>query len=92
MQTQRNELNFEGQNIFIGIDVHLKSWNVSIFTEHLHHKTFNQSASAELLSNYLGLNFPGANYYPVQPDISFIRCSNVERCRWESTVMTEGNN
>ncbi|MHB9142545.1 MAG: IS110 family RNA-guided transposase [Paludibacter sp.] len=65
MQTQRKELNFEGQNIFVGIDVHLKSWNVSIFTEHLHHKTFNQSASAEMLSNYLGLNFPGANYYSV---------------------------
>lgn len=65
MQTQRKELNFEGQNILVGIDVHLKSWNISIFTEHLHHKTFNQSASAELLSNYLGLNFPGANYYSV---------------------------
>lgn len=65
MQTQRKELNFEGQNIFVGIDVLLKSWNVSIFTEYLRHKTFNQSASAELLSNYLGLNFPGANYYSV---------------------------
>ena len=35
MQTQRKELNFEGQNIFVGIDVHLKSWNVSIYTEDL---------------------------------------------------------
>jgi hypothetical protein len=25
MQTQRKELNFEGQSIFVGIDVHLKS-------------------------------------------------------------------
>jgi len=24
MQTQRKELNFEGQSIFVGIDVHLK--------------------------------------------------------------------
>ena len=30
---QRKELNFEGQNIYIGIDVHLKTWNVSILTE-----------------------------------------------------------
>jgi len=47
MQTQRKELNFEGQSVFVGIDVHLKSWNVSIFTEDLHHKTFNQPPKAE---------------------------------------------
>jgi transposase len=65
MQTQRKELNFEGQNIYIGIDVHLKSWNVSIFTEDLHHKTFNQLPKAELLSTYLKLNFPNGIYYSV---------------------------
>ena len=27
---QRKELNFEGQNIYIGIDVHLKTWHVSV--------------------------------------------------------------
>lgn len=42
MQRQINELNFTGQNIYVGIDVHLKSWNVTILTESLHHKTFNQ--------------------------------------------------
>ena len=63
MQTQRNELNFEGQNIFVGIDVHLKSWTVSIFTEKLHHKTFNQPPKAELLSEYLKLNFPNGSYF-----------------------------
>jgi hypothetical protein len=31
MQTQRKELNFEGQSVFVGLDVHLKSWTVSIF-------------------------------------------------------------
>jgi len=65
MQTQRKELNFEGQNIFVGIDVHLKSWNVSIFTENLHHKTFNQSPNALLLSHYLTQNFPNAIYNSV---------------------------
>ena len=30
MLTQRNELNFTGQNIDAGIDVHSKSWNVTI--------------------------------------------------------------
>ena len=65
MQTQRKELNFERQNIFVGIDVHLKSWNVSIFTENLHHKTFTQPPIALLLSNYLTLNFPNAVYNSV---------------------------
>jgi len=65
MQTQRKELNFEGQNIFVGIDVHLKSWNVSIFTKDLHHKTFNQPPKPESLSNYLNLNFPNAIYHSV---------------------------
>ena len=26
MQTQKTGLDFKGQNIFVGIDVHLKSW------------------------------------------------------------------
>jgi hypothetical protein len=30
MQRQRNELNFEGQKIYVGIDVHLRSWSVTI--------------------------------------------------------------
>jgi transposase len=30
MQKQRTELNFKGQNLFVGIDVHLKCWTVTI--------------------------------------------------------------
>ncbi len=65
MQTQRRELNFEGQNVFIGIDVHLKSWTVSIFTEKLFHKTFNQPPTGDALRNYLDQNFPNATYHSV---------------------------
>jgi transposase len=65
MQTQKTGLDFKGQNIFVGIDVHLKSWAVTILTDHLVHKTFTQPASADTLSNYLERNFPGADYYSV---------------------------
>jgi transposase len=65
MQTQRTELNFEGQNIFVGIDAHLKSWTVSILSEYLSHKTFTQPANAEPLYNYLERNFPGGIYHSV---------------------------
>ena len=65
MQTQSKELNFTGQNIYVGIDVHLKSWTVCIMTERLEHKMFTQPAEAETLYNYLVRNFPGGSYYSV---------------------------
>lgn len=63
MPIQRNELNFTGQRIFVGIDVHLNSWNVTILSEKLHHKTFTQRASPSVLTSYLLKNFPGGEYY-----------------------------
>ena len=63
MQTQRNELNFKGQSIYIGIDVHKKDWKVSIRSDELTYKTFTQKPSAESLVNHLHRNFPGATYY-----------------------------
>lgn len=62
MLIQRNELNFSGQNIYVGIDVHLKSWNVTILTGSLHHKTFTQPSSPSALVQYLRRNFPGGVY------------------------------
>jgi len=65
MQKQRTELNFKGQNLFVGIDVHLKSWTVTIVTETLFRKTFTQPPSIEALHNYLVRNFPGGIYHSV---------------------------
>jgi transposase len=62
MLTQSKKLNFEGQNIYVGIDVHLKSWNVTILSDQMHLKTFNQIPSPEKLSNYLNSNYPKAVY------------------------------
>ena len=63
MQTQIKKLKFDGQNIYIGIDVHLKSWNVTIMSDQLHLKTFNQDPSPEKLLNYLNANYPNANFF-----------------------------
>lgn len=63
MQTQSNKLDFSGQNIYVGFDVHLKSWKVTIMTEKLTHKTFSQDPKPELLYNYLTKNFPGGIYH-----------------------------
>jgi transposase len=65
MLTQSTLLDFKGQNIFVGIDVHLKSWTVTILTEELLHKTFTQPPCAETLCNYLKRNFPGGTYNSV---------------------------
>lgn len=63
MQTQSNKLNFAGQNIYAGFDVHLKSWSVTIMTEKLTHKTFSQPPKPELLHQYLEKTFPGGTYH-----------------------------
>jgi len=65
MQVQSNKLNFEGQNIYVGIDVHKKDWTVCVFSEHLEHKKFSQPPSVDALKTYLHRHFPGATYYSV---------------------------
>ena len=60
-----NKLDFSGQSIYVGLDVHKKSWSVSIFSEQCEHKTFTQPPEADKLVHYLKRNFPGAAYHAV---------------------------
>ena len=53
MQTQGRPFDYTSQNINAGIDVHKKSWQVSIYSEQLHHKSFHQPADPKVLYNYL---------------------------------------
>lgn len=62
---QVNKLDFSGQSIYVGLDVHKKSWSVSIFSEQCEHKKFVQPPEADKLVHYLKRNFPGATYYSV---------------------------
>lgn len=63
MPTERKSISFKGQNIYAGIDTHLKSWSVTILTENNFHKRFSQDPKPEILVQYLRKNFPKANYY-----------------------------
>jgi len=63
MQVQRKELNFKGQNIYVGIDVHKKDWKVSIQSESLTYRTFTQPPRVSALVEHLRRNFPEATYY-----------------------------
>jgi transposase len=58
-----NRVHFSGQPIYIGLDVHKKSWSVSIFSKYGEYKTFNQPPEVEKLVHYLNHHFPGARYY-----------------------------
>jgi transposase len=63
MSTKIKQLDFSGQKIYVGIDVHRKHFTVSIQGEELFYKTFNQPPRAEILVDYLKRNYPGASYF-----------------------------
>lgn len=56
------QTDFAGQMIWVGIDTHLKSWKVSIWTVHGEYKNFTQSPDPEGLLQYLRRHFPGGEY------------------------------
>lgn len=63
MHTKVNESTFAGQPIYVGIDVHLRSWKVTVMAGDVYCKTFSAPPEADKLANYLKENFPGGNYY-----------------------------
>lgn len=63
MQKQVKELDFSGQNIYVGLDTHKKQITATVLGDDLAYKTFSQPADAGILAKYLRRNFPGANYF-----------------------------
>ena len=55
-------LDFKNQPLSIGLDVHLKSWHVSLYFGSMYLKSFTQPPSVDALSNYLHTNYPNAHY------------------------------
>ena len=63
MQTQvTKKIDFTDKNLFIGLDVHKKSWSVTILVEGIEHRTFTQPPDPMALYNYLQRMFPGGSY------------------------------
>lgn len=62
MQTQINKNAFKGKKIYVGIDVHKRSWKVTIMLDEITHKTFSQDPEAKILGDYLRYNLPGGTY------------------------------
>jgi len=63
MQSQvTKKIDFTGKQLFIGLDVHKKSWSVTIIVDGMEHRTFTQPPDPESLNNYLRRMFPGGEY------------------------------
>jgi len=62
---QAKQLDFSGQAFYIGIDVHKRSWKVTVRSNHMHLKTFSMNPSPQELAQYLRRNYPSGDYYSV---------------------------
>lgn len=64
MQTKvSKKTDFSNQNFYIGLDVHKKSWYVTILTDGLELSSFTQPAGACQLAELLNKNYPGGRFY-----------------------------
>lgn len=62
---QLTKINFKGQRIYAGIDVHLRSWSVSIYMDDISLGTKSFPPSAKILGSYLRKMYPGGEYLSV---------------------------
>jgi transposase len=62
---QRNKISFNGQKIFVGIDVHKRKWSVATITESGYQRVHTQNASPQELIDFLHKNYPDGEYLAV---------------------------
>ena len=55
----QNSIDFNGQKFYVGLDVHKKSWAVTVRCHQMQVANFTQPPSAEALANTLKKKFPG---------------------------------
>ena len=65
MSTQSKALSFKGQKIFVGLDVHLRSWSVTVLSEKSVLAKYSQDPNPTALHKYLTNTYPDAEYYSV---------------------------
>ena len=65
MQKQISNVRFDGQEFFVGMDVHHRSWKVTIRTMGVEVKTMVMPPDPEVLHSYMTRHFPGGVYHSV---------------------------
>jgi transposase len=58
-----NSIDFKGQKFYVGLDVHKKSWAVTIRSMGIEVARFTQPPGADALLSYLKKHFPGGRYF-----------------------------
>jgi transposase len=61
MKTTIKRLSFKGEELYIGIDVHLRSWTITVLSRNLFIKQFSQEADSERLIKYFQSHYPEAH-------------------------------
>jgi transposase len=59
----KQKVDFSGKKVEVGIDVHSKKWNVSLFLDGSFIKRFQQPPGVKTLPGHLKENYPGADYH-----------------------------
>lgn len=54
--------NFREQTIYVGLDVHKRSWNAALFLNDQYLRNIHQPPSPQSLCTFLKSNYPGADY------------------------------
>lgn len=54
--------NFENQTVYVGLDVHKRSWNAAIFLGNPYLRNIHQPPSPQALHHFLATHYPGARY------------------------------
>ena len=62
---ESNRISFKGQNIYVGIDVHLRSWSVTILSETSVLKRMSQGADPDAPHGFLASHYSEAEYSSV---------------------------
>ena len=62
---QRNKISFNGQKIFVGIDVHKRKRSVATITESGFQRVHTQNSSAQELIDFLHRHYPDGDYRAV---------------------------
>ncbi len=62
MTNLQQRADFSGKSIYVGMDVHLKSWDISLFFDNQHVRSFHQPPDPSRLTGTLKRDYPNATY------------------------------
>ena len=62
METQSKQIDFTGQNFYCGIDMHKKTWTVTVHSDEFILKTFSMDPEPGILDRHLRKHYSGGNF------------------------------